>query len=181
MHSPKPRPHGLHPGWRARRGSSGEQRMRGPRGGGRGRRRRPALSHRRTDLGAYLLGQLPPPQPSPPPQAGPPPPASGAPAGWRGGALPRRPPLGSTELQRAAARRSGEEPGPQVRSRKRSITPGRGETGGTGGGGGGGHRRGEASWLQPAALASPVHAGSGVPQSRGSRRSGGGGAVYAGF
>ena len=72
-----------------------------------GRRRRPALSHRRTDLGAYLLGQLPPPTLAPA-AARAPAPASGGPAR---GPLPRRPPPGSAELAaRCPAERRGARP-----------------------------------------------------------------------
>ena len=76
-----PRLQGINPrGWRE--GAAGADRGSGelgPESAGagwaeaRGRRRRPALSHRRTDLGSYLLGQLPPPAQSPP-QAWPAPP-----------------------------------------------------------------------------------------------------------
>lgn len=109
-----PTPHpSLHPGCLARRGGSGEQRVRGRRGGGRGRRRRPALSHRRTDLGAYLLRQLPPPSPAPRrrpgsrprlrsagPRAPPPAPAP----------RERRAAAGSCPTERRGARPPGEEP-----------------------------------------------------------------------
>ncbi|XP_044785774.2 basic proline-rich protein [Bubalus bubalis] len=91
-----PRLQGINPrGWRE--GAAGADRGSGelgPESAGagwaeaRGRRRRPALSHRRTDLGSYLLGQLPPPA-QPPPQAWPAPPP---PEGPGRGAPPPRPP-----------------------------------------------------------------------------------------
>ncbi|TKC46141.1 hypothetical protein EI555_005464, partial [Monodon monoceros] len=72
-----------------------------------------------TDLGPYLLGQLPPPIPAP---------AAGlAPASASGGAGPERPspeaarPQGAPELPRAAAQRSREAPGPQSPSRDGAV------------------------------------------------------------
>ncbi|XP_006865194.1 PREDICTED: zinc transporter ZIP13 [Chrysochloris asiatica] len=66
-----------------------------------GRRQRPALSHRRPDLGPYLLGQLPPPTPAP---------AAGlVPASASGGPGP---PPGERELPRLLPSRAERGPGP---------------------------------------------------------------------
>lgn len=104
---------GLQGGGRcADRGSgSWDQRVRG-----RARRRqRPAQSHRRTDLGPYLLGQLPPPHPSPRRRPGP---RLRLRRGRPGAPLPRgRPPPGSARAaagccpaEQRGARPPGEEP-----------------------------------------------------------------------